>query len=154
MRRRENIKVRRNFDLTSAESRTGESRSCSFLIAFVLVGVVAVASTTVHNFHHAPYVAVHRRNPLPNDETALKNGRELFLTYCSQCHGREANGAGKALRLDAGPTQTATEGELFWFITKGEPEKGMPSWVYALSEQQRWQVVTYLKSIRARHPSK
>jgi mono/diheme cytochrome c family protein len=145
--------VNRNLPIGSAESRTLSFRSWTLLIAFLLVGIVAVG-TTVHNFHHAPHAAVYRKNPLPSSEAALKSGRELFLTYCSQCHGREAHGGGKALRLDVGPTQTATEGELFWFITKGEPEKGMPSWVYALSEQQRWQVVTYLKSIRATRPSK
>jgi mono/diheme cytochrome c family protein len=34
---------------------------------------------------------------------------------------------------------------LFWFITKGKLESGMPSWSN-LSQQQRWQIVTFLES--------
>jgi hypothetical protein len=33
---------------------------------------------------------------------------------------------------------------LFWFITKGKLESGMPSWSN-LSQQQRWQIVTFLE---------
>lgn len=49
--------------------------------------------------------------------------------------------------LSQGPTQTVSEGEVFWFITTGAVDKGMPSWS-TLSERQRWQLVTYLKSLK------
>ena len=49
--------------------------------------------------------------------------------------------------LAQGPTQSAPDGEVFWFITTGAPDKGMPSWS-ALSERQRWQLVAYLKSLK------
>ena len=49
--------------------------------------------------------------------------------------------------VSQGPTQSASDGEVFWFITNGATDKGMPSWS-ALSERQRWQLVTYLKSLK------
>ena len=49
--------------------------------------------------------------------------------------------------LSQGPTQSASDGEVFWFITTGAVDKGMPSWS-VLSERQRWQLVTYLKSFK------
>jgi len=50
--------------------------------------------------------------------------------------------------VSQGPTRSASDGEVFWFITSGAADKGMPSWS-ALSERQRWQLVTYLKSLRS-----
>ncbi len=50
--------------------------------------------------------------------------------------------------LAQGPTQSATDGEVFWFITTGAVDKGMPSWS-ALSERQRWQIVSYVKSLKS-----
>jgi hypothetical protein len=52
--------------------------------------------------------------------------------------------------VSQGPTQSASDGEVFWFITTGAIDKGMPSWS-TLSERQRWQLVTYLKSLKNSH---
>jgi len=49
--------------------------------------------------------------------------------------------------LSQGPTQSALDGEVFWFITTGAADEGMPAWS-ALSERQRWQLVAYLKSLK------
>jgi len=49
--------------------------------------------------------------------------------------------------LSQGPTQSVSDGEVFWFITTGAVDKGMPSWS-ALPERQRWQLVSYLKSLK------
>ncbi len=37
--------------------------------------------------------------------------------------------------VSRGPTQSAPDGEVFWFITTGATDKGMPSWS-ALSERK------------------
>ena len=42
--------------------------------------------------------------------------------------------------VSQGPTQSVSDGEVFWFITTGAADKGMPSWS-TLSERQRWQLV-------------
>jgi len=39
------------------------------------------------------------------------------------------------------------DGEVFWFITTGSVNNGMPSWA-SLPEQKRWQIITYLKSLK------
>jgi mono/diheme cytochrome c family protein len=49
--------------------------------------------------------------------------------------------------VSQGPTQSASDGEVFWFITTGAADKGMPSWS-TLPERQRWQLVTYLRSLK------
>ena len=41
-----------------------------------------------------------------------------------------------------GKLKGVTAGEVFWFITKGDKDNGMPSWAF-LPEEKRWQIVTY-----------
>ncbi|MGC2196801.1 MAG: cytochrome c [Terriglobales bacterium] len=66
---------------------------------------------------------------------------------CRSCHGINGRGTGNVPSLSHGPTQSATDGEVFWFITTGSVDNGMPSWA-SLSEQKRWQIVSYLKSLK------
>jgi glucose/arabinose dehydrogenase len=47
-----------------------------------------------------------------------------------------------------GKLDSVTSGEVFWFITRGDKDNGMPSWA-SLQVRQRWQVVTYVKSMGA-----
>ncbi len=49
--------------------------------------------------------------------------------------------------LSQGPTQSASDGEVFWFITTGATDKGMPCGS-TLPERQRWQLVIDLKSLK------
>ena len=45
------------------------------------------------------------------------------------------------------PLGNAKPGELQWLLTNGNLGKGMPSWS-RLPEQQRWQLVAYLKTLQ------
>src|SRR4051794_6126285 len=91
-----------------------------------------------------------RSNPYAADADAPAAGRNLFVEHCAACHGEDAQGknAGKHLRpgLHSERVKTATAGELFWLLTNGSQKNGMPSWS-RLPEPQRWQVITYLKSL-------
>ena len=48
-------------------------------------------------------------------------------------------------------TQSASDGELFWYITKGDAENGMPSWE-TLSPQERWQIVSFIRVLGGSKP--
>lgn len=111
--------------------------------------LVAAAKAEDHNFHNAPSSVRSLKNPYANSAEATQGGRNLYRIDCSACHGKDAEGIGPAARLTGGPAQAASPGELFWFIGRGEPEKNMPSWSY-LSNEERWQLVTYLKSLQKR----
>ena len=45
-----------------------------------------------------------------------------------------------------GQVQQASPGTLFWILTNGVVRRGMPVWS-KLPEPQRWQIVSYLKSL-------
>jgi mono/diheme cytochrome c family protein len=97
-------------------------------------------------FHHAPDSAASLENPLGRNAESALAGRALYAAHCAACHGPDANGGGSAPTLAHGRTQLAADGEVFWFITKGSNSGAMPSWV-SLPEQQRWQLVVYLKTL-------
>ncbi|HEY0162258.1 MAG TPA: PQQ-dependent sugar dehydrogenase, partial [Edaphobacter sp.] len=96
-------------------------------------------------FHSAPASAAATANPhtTPDD---VKAGQGVYQQRCAMCHGATAQGAGNIPALASGPAQSAKPGEIMWYITQGDLSNGMPSWA-SLPEEQRWQVVSYIKSL-------
>lgn len=94
----------------------------------------------------APRKAAARQNPLDADPDAVAAGAKLFGLHCAECHGEMAEGGRKAPSLLAKQVQQATPGTLFWILTNGVVRHGMPVWS-KLPEPQRWQIVSYLKSL-------
>jgi glucose/arabinose dehydrogenase len=118
-----------------------------FLVA-VLCAIPYVSPAQDAHFHNAPASAMHQRNPLAGQQAAVASGAKLYAANCLACHGPAGRGSGNIPELDHGPTQSAPDGEVFWFITTGSVANGMPAWG-SLSEQQRWQIVAYLKSLKS-----
>jgi len=87
-----------------------------------------------------------RANPLANDPDAAAAGRVLFEEHCEDCHGQQAAGGRKAPSLRAREVQEAMPGAIFWILTNGVVRKKMPVWS-KLPEPQRWQLVSYIKSL-------
>ena len=96
----------------------------------------------------APEKARARRNPLEKDPQAPLAGRILFEQRCAECHGDAADGGTKGPSLAASEIQSAEPGAIFWILTNGVVRKGMPVWS-KLPEPQRWQLVSYIKSLGA-----
>ena len=94
----------------------------------------------------APEKAKSKRNPMATDPDAIAAGANLFDQHCAECHGDAAQGSRKGPSLLKDPVQTAAPGALFWLLTNGVVRRGMPVWS-KLPEPQRWQLVTYLKSL-------
>jgi len=97
-------------------------------------------------FHNAPASAKELKNPLEGKSDAIKAGRKIYLFRCSRCHGKNAEGSGNIPALVDGALESVSPGELFWFVTKGSPDNGMPAWAN-LPKTQRWEVVSYVKSL-------
>jgi mono/diheme cytochrome c family protein len=94
----------------------------------------------------APQKAAARRNPLESDPEAVQAGGKLYDLHCAECHGATAEGAKKGPSLRAAEVQQSTPGTLFWLLTNGVVRRGMPVWS-KLPEPQRWQLVSYIKSL-------
>ena len=97
----------------------------------------------------APEKARAKVNPLAADQDAVEAGGNLFAQHCAECHGDAADGGRKAPSLRVPEIQSATPGALFWLLTNGVVRRGMPVWS-KLPEPQRWQLVSYIKSLGIR----
>jgi mono/diheme cytochrome c family protein len=91
-----------------------------------------------------------RSNPMAVDPDAISAGANLFDQHCAECHGAAAEGSRKGPSLLKEPVQAASPGALFWLLTNGVVRRGMPVWS-KLPEPQRWQLVTYMKSLGSPH---
>lgn len=90
-----------------------------------------------------------RTNPYAANADSIAAGRNLFLNNCAKCHGENAEGKGTRPSLTSARLRIATDGEIAWLIKNGNLYKGMPSWG-GLPEQERWQIVAYLRSLNPR----
>ena len=87
-----------------------------------------------------------RANPMAGKPDAIAAGAKLFQQNCATCHGKHAEGRTKRPNLHSDRLKNATPGEVEWLLRNGSLKNGMPSWS-RLPEPQRWQLVTFLKSL-------
>ena len=122
------------------------SRQTISALAIAILAAATPVSAQNASFHNAPADAAAKENPktAPADIDA---GKDTYAQRCAACHGPTAKGVANIPALATGPAQTAKPGELFWYITKGDLANGMPSWATTLTDDQRWQVVSYLKTL-------
>lgn len=120
---------------------------------FLLLAAVTFSDQSDHSraifavIARAPAKARDQQNPYEGQPEAIAAGRKLFRQHCAECHGEDARGRGRAVDLHSPAVENATPGELAWFLRGGNLWHGMPSWS-RLPEQRRWQIVSYLKTLR------
>lgn len=120
------------------------------VLVLFLVGLAFAAAGDGEWLQKIPPKDRARTNPYSADPDALAAGAKIFGEHCASCHGEDAQGRtqGKHVRpnLHSDRIKQAAPGELFWLLTNGSQKNGMPSWS-RLPEPQRWQLVTFLKSL-------
>ena len=96
-----------------------------------------------------PDEAAAKLNPLAQRSQAAAGGKKLFLRNCAECHNQDGSGIVKkhAADLQLAVVQGQSDGALFWKITNGNPDRGMPSFS-KLPELERWQLVLYLRMLK------
>jgi|KBSSwiStaDraftv2_1062776.scaffolds.fasta_scaffold667219_1 mono/diheme cytochrome c family protein len=101
------------------------------------------------------------KNPVEANEESIAKGKVLFMTKekgnCIFCHGETGAGNKENLpRLRRVPADlsdkdrmpTLSDGEIFWKITKGITGI-MPSREKQLTEEERWHVVNFVRTLSA-----
>jgi mono/diheme cytochrome c family protein len=140
-------------------SQQAASYSCledaSMRTALLITAIIFAISAFTQNMNYvpdpawkAPSKAAEKRNPLTGVPDALHHGHDLFEAQCSMCHGSDGRGLANAANFHMPAVQRQTDGTLFWKMTNGNPEKGMPSF-RSLSDTDRWSLVCYLRMFKA-----
>src|SRR5579875_1530339 len=114
----------------------------------VAAGAEPAVPTTVGPVPGGVTGPVERTNPYANDPVAMQDGWRLFNWYnCSGCHGGHGGGGmGPSLR-DQVWLYGDRDDQIFDSIAEGR-SNGMPAWGTRIPEQQIWQLVAYIKSMR------
>ena len=120
----------------------------------VLVGFMSF--TLQEDRWKAPEGAKALKNPISSADKAesAKRGAKIFKTRCMICHGTAGKGdgiGGKALtpkpqNLTSSMVQAQVDGELFLKVTNGRND--MIKWGPILTEDQRWDVVNYVRTLK------
>lgn len=129
-------------------------RKALFICALVLI-CIAIALAA---FHRTPWVVPlpekERQNPLSASEANLAAAKRIYSDKCANCHGDGGKGDGSdAMMYDPAPSDLTdaaklskrTDGEIYYQITEGR--KPMPSFKKKLTEEQRWQLVLFVRSL-------
>jgi putative copper resistance protein D len=97
------------------------------------------------------YPTTFARSPVPYAADSIVEGGALYQARCASCHGTpKFDGAvqgGTAVDLLVTETAWLSSGDLFWFISHGAPEHGMPAFASQLQDTQRWRVIAYLRAL-------
>jgi putative copper export protein/mono/diheme cytochrome c family protein len=107
------------------------------------------------------YPTSFQTSPTGFSAAAITHGQVLFARNCVACHGPEGEGNGPAaaaLRIKPADLtqphiQEHTDGEMFWFLTHGiddlEGGLAMPGFAAALSPDDRWALIDYVRAHNA-----
>ncbi len=97
-------------------------------------------------------------NPIPPDARSLAAGKTLYEQHCLACHGASGRGDGPAaIRLNPRPADLRqhmipgvhSDAQVFDWISNGYPNSPMPAFASTLSENERWDVLNYIRTFGA-----
>jgi len=116
-------------------------------------GETLPAPVTEEGMFAAKEAAASLANPVPVSPESLQIGGNLYEINCRVCHGKGGEGDGSVglkfatkapVNLNEAYTQDQTDGEIFFTLTRGRGL--MPLYRDAISAEERWHVINYLKT--------
>lgn len=128
------------------------------LFAVLVLAALALAacgggSNAVATLAPVPAEYAGQANPLAADAAAA--GAEVFKTNCESCHGPQGHGDGPAgVALDPAPKNLpelaaqAGDDYLYWRINTGKEGTSMVAWKGVLTDEQIWQAVAFIRTLK------
>lgn len=124
--------------------------------SLVWVGVFVLATAGLFFRQALQTSRLPQRNPIPATEQSLRLGHRLYHAHCAVCHGPQGRGDGPAAAslvprpADLRRAARMADPLLFARITDGLPGTAMPAFRDVLTEEERWHVVNFLRSLAER----
>jgi mono/diheme cytochrome c family protein len=96
--------------------------------------------------------------PAPaNLQASIEEGNKLYATDCSMCHGSDGHTPTdtgrwmypRASDLASRDLQQYSDRELFWIVKNGIRLSGMPAFAKVESDDHIWNLVHYVRTLRA-----
>jgi putative copper resistance protein D len=121
-------------------------------------GVVSLASGgfIAHDaLYIDAYPATYLRPSVPYNAISVANGSRLYHETCAVCHGAGGYGDGpsgkglvpKPADLTAKHAADHTAGDLFWWLSYGVKDGPMPGFAASLEEEERWDMINFLRAL-------
>ncbi len=127
--------------------------SVVLLLLAITVGIGAGSRAVVEAANGPPPGTAAAANPVTPDAASVKRGEDSYLANCAACHGINGLGDGPTAEwMFPAPgsvpavVRTLTPGELEYRITNGLAGTRMPAFAATLSENERWDLVNYLRA--------
>lgn len=84
-----------------------------------------------------------------------ERGKAIYDARCASCHGQQGQGDGpqapflspRPSSLVSAATSVKSDADLLAAIANGKPRTAMPSWKTELSEEERRDVLAYVRSL-------
>ena len=101
-----------------------------------------------------PDSAKNLRNPVPRSDDSIANGKLLFSSQCTMCHGAAGDGSGDLVErlglvmpdfTDPRSASARTDGELFYILKNGHGR--MPGQDDRMRESTLWDIVNYIRTL-------
>jgi len=99
------------------------------------------------------------KNPYAGDAKMAKLGEFQFRSNCAFCHGLGARGGGRGPDLTRAQKKHGNgDADMFRTINEGVPGTAMPpngatQQGVGMTEEEIWQVITYIRSVQAKAPA-
>ena len=118
---------------------------------------LGAAALGAHALAVEAYPDTYRKPSVPYQTISVAAGARLFAAHCVSCHGGSGHGDGMQRRSLALPPADLTEphtalhtaGDIFWWLTHGKPPGVMPGFAATLSEDDRWDLINFVRTLSA-----
>jgi mono/diheme cytochrome c family protein len=142
--------------LESAGSRIHSAAIIAGMVVLALALGLSLAGAPVWRDQIAAQQAALRTNPIPASPESLAQGQALYSENCAPCHGPQGRGDGPlGLTLPIHPANLQvhmvpgvhSDAQIFDWITNGYPNSPMPAFGKVFTEEQRWHILNYIRTL-------
>ena len=150
----------------SSECANLVTRLTLALILFFVMALSGAGTAKAHTDDPPEKTAPHSKGSHAHHGKSATIGATVYKHMCTFCHGEDGNGGGKAMaylypwprdfRKGVFKHRTTPSGSLpldediYRTIVRGIPGTAMPAWESALTEDETWAVIEYIKNFSQR----